>query len=276
MAKADELYINLLKDALTFSLWPEPPMPYGHFLQNETSLKQRLMGMFGAFLNKRGLVLGVAPNYTTGEREGGEVWPGLADTMVGMKRLNNLEECVRTVLSDNIPGDMIETGVWRGGSCILMRALLNVLDVTDRRVFVADSFEGLPPPEPDKYPADYGDVHHRYDFLSVSEEEVRKNFRRYNLLDEQVVFLKGFFADTLPKAPIEKLSILRLDGDMYSSTIDAISALYPKLQPGGFCIVDDYLLPNCAAAIHDYRDKHGIEDELISIDKFGAYWRKSS
>ncbi len=275
MAKADELYINLLKDALTFSLWPEPPMPYGLFLQNETTLKRRLMGQVGSFLKKRGLVLGVDRNYSRKEREGGEVWPGLADTMVGMKRLDNLEMCVRKVISDDIPGDMIETGVWRGGSCILMRALLKVLDVTDRKVFVADSFAGLPAPEPDKYPADYGDVHHKYDFLAVSEEQVRENFKRYQLLDEQVVFLKGFFAETLPDAPIEKLSILRLDGDMYSSTIDAISALYPKLQPGGYCIVDDYGLPNCAAAIHDYRSEHGIEDEMVTIDKFGVYWKKS-
>ncbi len=106
-------------------------------------------------------------------------------------------------------------------------------------------------------------------------EQVQSNFRAYDLLDDQVVFLKGWFKDTLPTAPIEKLAILRLDGDMYESTMDGLNNLYDKLSPGGFCIVDDYGLPGCKLAIDDYRKEHGITDVMIQVDWTGWYWRKS-
>lgn len=195
--------------------------------------------------------------------------------MVGMKRLDNIDHCVRQAIADGIPGDFIETGVWRGGSCILMRGILKALGVEDRKVFVADSFEGLPMPEPDKYPSDAGDKHHAYDFLAVSQETVAHNFERYGLLDDQVVFLKGFFADTLPDAPIDKLAVIRLDGDMYSSTMDALTSLYHKLSPGGFCIIDDFALPPCAEAVMDFRREHGIEEPLETIDNISKFWRKA-
>ncbi|MEM6480786.1 MAG: TylF/MycF family methyltransferase [Pseudomonadota bacterium] len=275
LSETEDLYIELLKKTLSFSLWPEPPVPLGIFGLGRNARSRKVARSLNALLAKRGLMLAEVPNYSAKARAGGEVWPGYADTMVGRFRLDNLETCIRTVVADGVPGDFIETGVWRGGSCILMRGILKALGETDRRIFVADSFEGLPPPEPDKHPADKGDVLFDYDFLAVSEDQVRHNFERYGLLDDQVVFIKGFFADSLPKAPIEKLAILRLDGDMYSSTIDALNALYHKLSPGGFCIVDDYGLPTCEAAIQDFRKDHGITEELIDIDNFGKYWRKA-
>jgi O-methyltransferase len=93
-----------------------------------------------------------------------------------------------------------------------------------------------------------------------------------------VEFLVGWFKDTMPTAPIEQISVMRLDGDLYESTWQAIEALYPKLSPGGFCIVDDYgdLVAQCQRAIHDYRDQHGITEEIVDVDGFGAYWRKAS
>ena len=74
----------------------------------------------------------------------GRDWPARAHTMIGLKRLANVRECVERVLADNVPGDLIETGVWRGGTTIFMRAILKVHGVTDRLVWVADSFAGLP------------------------------------------------------------------------------------------------------------------------------------
>jgi O-methyltransferase len=214
--------------------------------------------------------------FTVEERLEGKTWPGLADTMVGMKRLDNLHACLRSVLADGVPGDFIETGVWRGGSSIFARGFLAAHGVTDRRVFVADSFAGLPPPDVDQWPADRGDVHHTHaPILAVSQQEVEANFRRYGLLDEQVVFLKGWFKDTLPSAPIDRLAVLRLDGDMYGSTMDALNALYRKLSPGGFCIVDDYALPGCRQAIDDYRREHGIVEPIEVIDWTGVFWRKA-
>jgi O-methyltransferase len=156
-----------------------------------------------------------------------------------------------------------------------MRAILAAHGVTDRRVFVADSFEGLPKPDAEKYPHDKGDRLHRYEALAVSKEEVEHNFAKYGLLDEQVVFLKGWFADTLPTAPVDQLAVLRLDGDMYQSTMDALKPLYPKLSSGGYCIVDDYYaIEQCRAAVDDYRAAHGLTEELHQIDWTGVYWRK--
>jgi O-methyltransferase len=130
-----------------------------------------------------------------------------------------------------------------------------------------------------KYEADAGDVHHTYDVLAVSRSDVEENFQRYSLLDEQVRFLEGWFSETLPTAPIDQLAILRLDGDMYESTIDALTALYPKLSPGGYAIIDDYgnkMTAGCRAAVTDFRGANGISDEIHAVDWTGAYWRKSA
>ena len=103
---------------------------------------------------------------------------------------------------------------------------------------------------------------------------MEKNFARYGLLDDRVVFLQGWFKDTLPSAPIEKLALLRLDGDMYESTLDALGNLYPKLSPGGYCIIDDFFLGPCRLAVEEYRAAHAIEAEMRVIDTCSAYWRK--
>jgi O-methyltransferase len=208
-------------------------------------------------------------------RSQGKDWPALALTMVGAPRLDNIQHCVTIVLEDGVPGDFIETGIWRGGSVILMRAILKAHGVTDRTVYGADSFEGLPQPD-DNYPADKGDKHWTFQNLAVSLDQVRANVARYGLLDDQVQFLKGWFKDTLPTAPIDQLAVVRLDGDMYESTMTAIDALYPKLQPGGFLIVDDYGdLAGCKQATDDYRAHHDITDPIESIDHTGVFWRKT-
>ncbi|WP_309650177.1 TylF/MycF family methyltransferase [Nocardioides sp.] len=208
-------------------------------------------------------------------REVGRDWPADAETMIGMKRMANVRACVESVIADGVPGDLIETGAWRGGSTIYMRAILKAHGETDRTVWVADSFEGLPPYD-GRYEADAGDQHHTRDELAISVDDVRDNFRRYDLLDEKVQFLVGWFSDTLPTAPIDRLAVLRLDGDMYSSTMDALDALYDKVSVGGYLIVDDYgAVPACAKAIHDFRDARGITDPIEEIDWAGVFWRKS-
>jgi O-methyltransferase len=189
--------------------------------------------------------------------------------------MRNLRFCVERIIADRVPGDLIETGVWRGGASIFMRGILAAYGVTDRRVWVADSFEGLPKPDP-RYAADAGDPHHTFkSLLAVSLDDVRANFEKYGLLDDQVRFLKGWFRDTLPLAPIERLAVLRLDGDMYGSTIEALEPLYPKLSRGGYLIVDDYALSGARKAVEDYRAANGITDPVNEIDWTGAFWRKS-
>jgi hypothetical protein len=255
------LYVDLLKKCLTDSIYDDGlDMMSGTFaIDPETNMIRSIEAKTAAPDRKR---LGL-------------IWPSRAHTMVGMPRLDNIQFCVESVLRDGIPGDFIETGVWRGGASIFMRGLLKASGVSNRIVWVADSFEGLPPPDGAHYPQDGVDDFHRYVFLAVSLGEVTKNFERYGLLDDQVRFLKGWFRDTLPKAPIKQLAILRLDGDMYESTRDGLLHLYPKLQPGGFVIVDDYnVVQACNDAVDDFRREHGISGELIGIEGCGAFWRK--
>lgn len=208
-------------------------------------------------------------------RSNGKDWPSEADTMIGLRRLENLEECAVAAIKDKIPGDFVEAGVWRGGASILLRAVLKVFRDLERRVWVVDSFEGLPDPDVNRYPADGGEPLSRHnEYLGVSLERVQANFAKYGLLDDQVRFLKGWFKDTLPAAPIERIALLRLDGDLYESTMDVLNNLYWKVSPGGFVIVDDYgALPSCRAAIHDFRERHQITEDMVPIDWSGVYWK---
>lgn len=197
--------------------------------------------------------------------------------MIGLRRLDNLEECIRDVLHRGIPGDFIETGVWRGGATIFMRALLKVYGDTKRVVWVADSFCGLPKPQPERYPADADDRHWTLTPVAASLDDVKANFARYDLLDDQVQFLVGWFQDTLPRAPIERLALLRLDGDMYGSTMVALRHLYPRLSVGGYVIVDDYLCegtPGCKMAVDDFRKEQNITEELQVVDWTAVFWRR--
>lgn len=269
-----ELYLDLLQNTLAFSLWPEPPVSIRTYNYLNPFFKRKFLGLLSRIASRFGLQIVQERHYTKEQREEGMLWPGMAHTMIGLYRLRNLRHSVETVIQEGIEGDLIETGVWRGGACILMRAVLAAYGVVDRRVFVADSFEGLPKPDEDKYVQDKGDQHHIHKFLAVSKEEVEENFRKYGMLDDQVVFLKGWFKDTLPNAPISKLAVLRLDGDMYGSTIETLETLYPKLSAGGFCIIDDYALSGCKAAVDDFRAANSITTPLEVIDYTGVYWRK--
>ncbi len=219
---------------------------------------------------------GIPKSVTENDVENGLYWPDRAHTMVGLKRLENVQFCVEDTIKNNIPGDLIETGVWRGGCTIFMRGILKAYNITDKKVFVADSFEGLPKPDI-KYPFDVIQDYkfHTFPALSVSDVEVKNNFKAYELLDDNVVFVKGFFENSLKTANINKLSVLRLDGDMYSSTIQVLEQLYDKLSVGGYIIIDDYCIPNCRAALEYFRAINKITDPIIPIDPAGVYWKKT-
>ena len=251
-ASVADLYLDLLEQTLTGAIFEDVG-----FIPSPTDPNPAL-----------------AKGYDAQARHGGIDWPSRAHTMVGLARLRNLRTLVTRVLGEGIPGDLIETGVWRGGACIYMRALLAAYGVTDRRVWVADSFAGLPPPNPKEFPADEGDQLYKIPVLAVSLDEVRKNFAKYRMLDAQVEFLVGWFKDTLPHAPVETLAILRLDGDMYESTIQALASLYDKVSPGGFVIIDDYMIPSCRGAVEDFRGERRITDGLEVIDGSAVFWRK--
>ncbi|WP_198141280.1 TylF/MycF family methyltransferase [Verrucomicrobium spinosum] len=208
-------------------------------------------------------------------RYDGQDWPGHAHSMIGQQRMRHLRACAETALEENVPGDFIETGVWRGGACIMLRGVLQAYEEHSRKVWVADSFAGLPQPDEEKYPADSGDILYTFKELAIPLERVKGNFARYGLLDDQVRFLKGLFSQTMPKADIAQLAVLRLDGDMYESTMDVLTHLYPKLSRGGFCVIDDYgAIPACRQAVRDYRAEKGIHAPVSMIDWTGAFWRK--
>jgi O-methyltransferase len=212
--------------------------------------------------------------FDRGTREPGTLGPAMAHTMVGVDRLKNVCDLAQAALDENVPGDFIETGVWRGGCCIVMRGVLAANGVSTRKVYVADSFEGVPPPNPELYPADRGSRLHTHAELSVPLDVVKDNFERYGLLDDQVVFVKGFFSDTLPALQCGSFALIRLDGDLYESTVVALQHLYPKLSPGGFVIIDDFgILPECRQAVLDYRGQHNIEAPIREIDRSGVWWR---
>jgi O-methyltransferase len=210
------------------------------------------------------------------KRDLGQDWPATAETMIGMQRLSNLQRCVETIITEDIPGDLVECGVWRGGACILMRAVLAAYGDEKRCVWLADSFAGVPPPDADNYAADRNlRLDLSSEVLAVTEAAVKANFERYRLLDDRVRFLPGWFKDTLLDAPVGRIALLRLDGDLYESTIQALEALYPRLSPGGFCIIDDYhAIAACRQAVTDYLANYKISVKIDEIDGTGVFWRK--
>jgi hypothetical protein len=246
-------YLDLLKHALTDTIFAEEPHPDK--------------------LDQTHYIHQFAQHYIRGR----------AVTMCPLGRLDNLRECIESVVADRIPGDVIETGVWRGGSMIYARAILEARGAGDRSVWVADSFEGLPKPDAELFPAEAkahagATMTKVFGHFAASLEDVQRNFAAYGLLDDRVRFLKGWFKDTLPTAPIERLAVMRLDGDYYESTRDALVNLYGKLSPGGFVIIDDYgedTWTYCRRAVDEFRAQNSITDELISVDSRCHYWRRS-
>jgi hypothetical protein len=215
----------------------------------------------------------------------------MARTMIGMRRLDNIQALVARILAEGVPGDLLEAGVARGGAVLFMRAVLRAHGCADRVVWAADSFQGFPDSARDAgqdspllqqvnalRSAGPGSADSMYQqFLrGTSLEEVRATFDRYGLLDEQVRFLPGWFADTLP-GPVGQLALLRLDADLYGSTYDALRALYPRVAPGGYVVIDDYrVIDECRRAVQDYLAEIGAAPELVEIDYSAVYWRKAS
>jgi hypothetical protein len=253
LADARSLYLNLLKKTLTNTLFSREPD-----LDN-ASQAEFMLGFIGHYVK------------------------GRAVSMLPLKRLDHLERCIVEAIERGVPGDLIETGVWRGGATIFMRGVLKAYGATDRRVWVADSFEGLPEPDAERFPAEAKAYHggvmsHVLNRLAAGYDEVRANFEAFDLLDDKVRFLKGWFKDTLPGAPIESLAVIRLDGDYYESTMDGLTNLYDKLSDGGFVIVDDYGEDHwtyCRRAVDEFRSSRGIQEPLVRVDSSCYYWQRT-
>jgi len=195
--------------------------------------------------------------------------------MTGFARLDNVRDLLLDVLKNNIQGGYIETGVWRGGSSIVARAVVAAYGATDRISYVCDSFAGLPPGDRSLHIKDLNWDNTPY--LEVSSETVASSFHKFGLLDANVVFAKGFFNESMPvlSKHIDKLSIMRLDGDMYESTVDVLYPLYEKLSIGGYVIMDDWRTFPSRTACEDFFKVHDIQPDIIAIDQNSAYWKKT-
>ncbi len=265
-------YLELLRRCLTRYDLGDDLLPIVH----STPRRRRAWQSLEKLLRLRRLVVLRASPPGFDARASGADWPLHAETMVGLQRLENLQACIDQVIRDGIDGDLVETGVWRGGTAILMRAVLAARGDPHRTVWVADSFQGLPEPKAE-HPADVRDRHWTHSYLAVSLAQVRSNFARYGLLDDQVQFLPGWFSETLATAPIQRLAVLRVDGDMYGSTMDVLSSLYAKVVPGGYVIIDDYgAILGCRKAVNEFRAMRSITEPIIKIDWTGVFWRRES
>jgi hypothetical protein len=199
--------------------------------------------------------------------------PNNGFTMIGLKRMDNLHNMLEYVRLNNIEGDLIETGVWRGGATIYMKYYCKLYNMK-KKVFVCDSFKGLPKPS-GKFSADLGDEHYMYDSLKVSLENVQNNFKKFDCLDDDVIFIEGFFGETLPNnKKIKKISLLRMDGDMYESTHDVFYSLYHKVTEKAPIIIDDYCLSGCKKCVDDFISDNNITQTINNIDRCGVYWFK--
>ncbi len=212
--------------------------------------------------------------YDKNLRYNGRDWPVWGLTMTGIKRLNALQSLIGQIRNKNVSGDFVECGVWRGGSSIFMRGVLKVFNITDRTVHLVDSFEGLPVASTSEDSDDWS----RMSYLKVSQDVVEDAFARYNLLDEQVQFHQGFFRYSLPKLRKDllienrQISLLRMDGDMYESTMDILFNLADLLAPSACIIVDDWGIDVCQKAMKDFFATHKLEPKIVSIDGDAVYF----
>lgn len=280
-------YLDLLQRALVNLIYPEHELRID-YLEKQTMAADRNLdkGTFAANRVTRDRVLrdireleADAFSELIRAKLDGSVYRGrpwrYSHTMVGLRRLEHLHWCATRVFEDGIPGDFLEAGVCQGGAAIFMRALQVAYGEERRLIWAADSFQGLPVPE-HEYDCNYDLSEGRQPWLAATLESVRENFRTYDLLSDQVRFLPGWFRDTLPHAPIDRLAILRLDADIYASTMEALVHLYDKVAPGGFVIIDDYeAFTPCRTAVTEFREERGVIEPLRRIDWTAFYWRKA-
>lgn len=236
----------------------------------------------GNLLETAGIAPGVGTEanphpYDPERRRAGRDWPLFGYTMTGDLRVEALRKVIEDALKNNVVGDFIELGVWRGGTSIMAAAVFKAYKQTNRKVWVCDSFEGLPEAAEGLADKNYWS---QMSYLKVSKEQVMHNFQKYGLLNDNIQFVKGFFFDSLPKLRHQqlhsgwKLSILRLDGDMYESCLDSIFNLYEFLSVGGYVIIDDWNIPECNEAINEFLRTHSLVPNIVRIDKSAVYWKK--
>lgn len=199
-------------------------------------------------------------------------------TMTSPERLVSLIRSLDHLVSQGTAGDIVECGVWKGGSMMLVAKRLLQLGDTGRRLFLFDTFEGMS--EPDERDVSAVDNRAAKDLLSESErldgnnvwcysslDEVQANLRSTGYSMNNISFIKGKVEDTLPEKSIGKIALLRLDTDWYESTLHELETLYDQVVPGGIVIIDDYgHWSGCRKAVDEFIAKRKLNVFLNRID----------
>jgi len=200
-------------------------------------------------------------------------------TMVPEPSLVELGQQVAAVLAEGVPGDLVECGVWRGGAAFLMAGLLRAAGVTDRKVWLCDSFEGLPAPEPVDGPAagryaGNPESPRYFDNCRASLDEVRRGAGTLGVAD-RLEYVEGWFDRTLPSARerIGPIALLRIDGDWHSSVKACLDNLYDAVVDGGLVVLDDYYAwDGCAVALHEFLGARSLPHRIESLAVDGDAW----
>jgi len=201
-------------------------------------------------------------------------------TMTSPERLFALIQATRYVTAAGIPGDVVECGVWRGGS--VMAAALTLLNAGDasRNLYLFDTFEGMSAPTDRDIAIDGSpassllDLGRRLDpdsaWCYATQDEVALAMRSTGYDPQRVHFVKGKVEETLPSQAPDRISLLRLDTDWYESTRHELEHLFPRLSRGGVLIIDDYgHWAGCREAVDDYLRTHRVKLLLSRIDYTG-------
>jgi len=201
-------------------------------------------------------------------------------TMTSVERMHALYDGVRHVVACGVPGDLVECGVWKGGSAMLMALTLEALGDTERRLWLYDTFAGMTRPEEvDRRARDGSDTITRWEFFDreghnewayAGLDEVRGNMRATGYPESRIVYVEGEVEQTLPMRIPERIALLRLDTDWYRSTRHELDHLFPRLQPGGVLVLDDYgSFEGARKAVDEYLAEHDIALFLHRIDSTG-------
>ena len=203
-------------------------------------------------------------------------------TMVRKGALVDLALQVRAALVYDVPGDFVECGVWRGGAAFLMADCLRRAGVRNRKVWLFDSFQGLPDPREIDGPAarehaDNPDSPWYFDNCAASLEEVRRAAHQLGL-EDYVELVEGWFDDTLPayRSRLGEIAILRIDCDWHASVKCCLDNLYDNVSPNGFVVFDDYFtFDGAAVAVHEFlgerRLAHRLENVISKEDGYESY-----
>jgi len=193
-------------------------------------------------------------------------------TMVDVPRLKLLYELTKELDCQGIPGDLVTCGVYRGGSAAVL-AGANIKSGVQRKSWLFDSFQGLPEPtERDGFEAQ--ETYYK-GWCGAGEDEVRRLFARLGLMSSNVHIVRGWFEDTLPRAPLQQIALLHIDADWYDSMRICLTTLFDRVQPNGVIVLDDYgRWEGCRNATSDFFSARNLDLALLRYCGPAAYFRK--